>query len=237
MASSSCWVWGIAGRSLAVAALCVVAGCGIPVGQTASSSARPLSRSPSTETTALQATILATSTATVVKLPGTSPDALLGLPVMTVGNDGAETAWRAYAWFDLSALARSARIESAELILASSNNAGGQAMTSTGHLKALATAWDATTLTWERQPPTAMSADLKIVLHRTQSEDRIDVTPLVSAWVSGELPNFGLRLETPAGNSFWKSYIGATTTDAARGPRLEIRYVASVPSLPADPPL
>lgn len=229
-AFSSCWGWAIAG-SLGAALL---TSCGVPVG-VISPARRPSTAGAATAITTLHATILATHTVTVLRLPGTMPEPLVDTPALTVGDDGAETVWRGYLTFDLAAIPSTARVESAELVLTSAGNAGGRAVSSSGQVVPVIGAWRPAELRWDRQPPVAEDAAIKVVLHRNKADERVDVTPLVEAWVTGQLDNHGLRLEVTSGNPFWKAWVGATPTEATLAPRLEVHYTAPV-VVPASEP-
>lgn len=234
MVFSSCSVSGTAGRRLALVASLALAGltgcASIPVGPIDESPSR-VERSEASAApipTNLQATVLATETATVVKTAESAESTLDNTGTITVGSDGAETEWRAYIAFDLSALPRDAEIERAELLLDKSHNSGGRARSAPARIEVVKEAWSARALRWNAQPAVSKKGTLSHDLELARSVEKIDVTKLVQGWVEGSVASNGLRLSSSESAPFWKSFVGTTASEAAAGPRLIIFYRASL---------
>ena len=217
---------------LGIAASLALHACGIPVGSVASLEdrveTRPVMARRGARATTDTLLVLATDIGGAASgAPGLVDRPMGGLPAVLVGSDGESTRWRGFLGFGLEAVPARAHVESAHLALTPGQPSGEA---SVGMVRAVAVGgrWQGTALSWSSQPPLrdAITAEAQVIARKPI---RIDVTPLVRAWVTGQAPNHGLALDAARPDEpFWISFVGLDE-DETRVPRLEISYTWSPP--------
>jgi hypothetical protein len=136
------------------------------------------------QTTALSVELFATDDA---RIQGGSPDVGFGSGFIWTGTPNGHLA---LVQFDLLNLPANATIVTAELRLSFQGTYTGTANVEVGRNTS---AWDEATVTWVTSPTNTFNGNIRPV-GDTPGDIVWPVTPLVTAWHSGAIPNFGFAL-------------------------------------------
>lgn len=136
--------------------------------------------------------------------------------------------------FNFDAIPQNVTIESAQLSLYASGDAGhGTGQDTLGgsnecYLQRIITPWEEQTVTWNTQPQTTKID--RVILHRSDSTmenyTRIDVTSLVRDIYNDRSGSFGFMLRLKHENSYRRMFFASSdATDQSIRPKLVIRYI------------
>jgi plastocyanin len=163
------------------------------------------------------------------RIQGGSPDQGFGNGYIWVGTPNGHLA---YVQFDLTALPANATITNAELRLYFTGVYTGTANVEIGRNDG---AWDEATVTWNTQPATTWGGPVQSV-GDTAGDIVWPVTPLVTQWHNGTLPNYGFALRGDGElKAFHSSETGCIPSDEIEcdpprlPPRLVVTYTAPPP--------
>jgi len=88
----------------------------------------------------------------------------------------------------------------------------------------IGSAWSESSVTWNTRPSCAEAYGSASVTHGSFGWYSFDVTNLVSGWVNGSLPNYGVMLRGPEGSGSDSSWRGFSTREGPYTPQLVITY-------------
>lgn len=135
-------------------------------------------------------------------------------PVLHVGD----TNKTVYLQFDLSEIPKNAKITRAQLITTVVGAGNGKNEVKLGVVQ---NAWKESRITYANQPNTKWTARKKTITAAGPLRWRI--MPIVSAWVSGEAPNFGVAIRSTDRGPIW-AFLSREGAPEDSRPMLHVNY-------------
>ena len=137
---------------------------------------------------------------------------------------------RSLVRFDLTSIPAGASIEDATLYLRLVNSCDIGERTHTATVYRTTSDWSSSSVTWNSRPGYGEAYGSASIPSRTYTWYSFDVTNLVSGWVGGSFPNYGMTIRGPESSGNDSARLGFATMNSSGttyDPYLEITYVGT----------